>query len=297
MDKIERMPSGLAQLMGLGELAAGLEDQVDPRARKSCCAALYQLEPVRLLLGDTLHPGGLALTHRLGKLAGIGAEDLVLDVACGRGASALAVARSFHCRVLGLDLGREAVADAARGTKDSDMGGRVFFAYGDGEHLPFAEGSLDVAICECSMSLFPDKGQGVSEIARVLRGGGRLGLSDVTVEPGRLPQELTGSLGQMLCLADALPVEGYRDLLSGSGLTLVHEEDASQSVIKLLGDIEGKLAVLRLLGAVSADSGPISDLLSQATELIEKVRELVADGGIGYWLFVAEKGGRGLGNL
>ena len=290
MNDIQNLAPDPAQLTGFGDLAGGLREQWDSLDRKSCCAALYQLEPVRLLLGDTLHPGGLALTHRLGKLLDIEADDLVLDVACGRGASALAVARSFHCRVLGVDLGREAIADASRLTKERRMDARVSFLCGDGENVPLGTESQDIVLCECSMSLFPDKGQGVSEMARVLRSGGRLGVSDVTVEPGCLPDELKGTLGRMLCLADAPQVQGYRDIMRHGGLTLTHQEDASQSILKLLADIEGKLAAFGLLGALSADSGSISDLISQGTQLIEKLKVLVAGGALGYWLFVAEKG-------
>jgi arsenite methyltransferase len=56
---------------------------------KACCAALYESDWARLLLGDSLHPGGLALTERLGSLLGLGPGDRVLDVACGPGTSAL----------------------------------------------------------------------------------------------------------------------------------------------------------------------------------------------------------------
>ena len=201
----------------------------DPADRKSCCAALYELEPVRLLLGDTLHPGGLALTHRLGKLPEIKRDDLVLDVACGRGASALAVSRSFHCRVVGVDLGREGVTEATRAAAEDRMGGQASYLLGDGESLPFGPGSFDAALCECSMSLFPDKALGVAEISRLLRPGGRLGLSDVAVEPGCLPDELKRTLGQILCIADAPSVVGYRGLLDGDGLALVDEQDARPS--------------------------------------------------------------------
>ena len=135
--------------------------------QKSCCAALYQLEPVRLLLGDTLHPGGLALTHRLGKLAGLKRDERVLDLACGRGASALAVARSFHCQVVGLDLGREGLVESMPLGKESVADGRVSFLLGDAEMLPFPPGSFDAVLCECSLSLFPDKAQGVGEVARL----------------------------------------------------------------------------------------------------------------------------------
>ena len=261
----------------------------DSLARKSCCAALYQLEPVRLLLGDTLHPGGLALTHRLGKLVDIKRDDLVLDVACGRGASALAVARSFHCRVVGVDLSGDSISEGLTSGKGRRSRWVDVLPLWDGEYLPLGTESFDAALCECSMSLFPDKGRGVAEIARLLRTGGRLGVSDVTMEPGCLPDELKGTLGQILCLADAPSVEGYRELLGGNGLTLVHQQDASDAILKLVGDIESKLAAFRMLLTLQRQSADGPDLISLAFPVIEKVKTLVRDGGIGYWLFVAEK--------
>ena len=213
----------------------------------------------------------------------------MLDVACGNGASSFAVARSFHCRVVGVDLGRESVAEATRMAAESNMDGQVSFIAGDGESLPLGDGTFHAALCECSMSLFPDKAMGVAEIGRLLRSGGRLGVSDFTVEPSCLPEELMGPLGQALCLADAPPVQGYRDLLAGGGLSLIHEEDASDSILKLLGDIEAKLAAFRMLLSGSGPPSGGSDLLSQALSLVEKVRVLARDGGIGYRLFVAEK--------
>ncbi len=268
------------------------QDPLDPQGRKGCCAALYQSEPVRLLLGETLHPGGLALTHRLAKLVNIQRGDLVLDLACGRGTSAMAVSRSFHCRVVGIDLGLDGIAEARRLAKDTGIENDVSFLRGDGERLPFGAGPFDATLCECSMSLFPDKKQGVAEIARLLRPGGRLGVSDVTVEPGRLPDELKGTVGQMLCLADAPPVEGYRELLSSDGLSLTHLQDASDSILKLLAGIEGKLATLRLLQRVQGEPTDGSDLISQALSVIDQVKALVNDGAIGYWIFVAEKSAR-----
>ena len=158
----------IAQLAGSSSIAQMGLESTDV---KSCCAALYQLEPVRLLLGDTLHPGGLALTHRLGKLVGIQRDDLVLDVACGRGASSMAVARSFHCHVVGVDLGREGIAEASRLAKEQRIEGIASFVHGDVERLPLSPDSFDAALCECSMSLFPDKARGVAEVASLLRAG------------------------------------------------------------------------------------------------------------------------------
>ena len=69
---------------------------------KACCADLYQSPMAKMVLGDTLHPGGLGLTNTLGRLTGIQPGDWVVDLTSARGASALAVARVFHCNVVGV---------------------------------------------------------------------------------------------------------------------------------------------------------------------------------------------------
>jgi len=167
----------------------------------------------------------------------------------------------------------------------------VAWVLGDGEELPLASESCDYALCECTLSLFPNKARGLAEVWRVLRtGGGKLGLSDVTVEPGCLPGELEGLLGQVLCLSDALPVGGYSDLLKDAGFSVTHQEDGSEHVLKLLEEIEGKLAAIGLLRGLEIDLPGGEELLSKAQPLIDKVKGLVGEGKIGYWLFVAEKG-------
>src|SRR5271155_3665874 len=79
---------------------------------KSCCAAVYQSDFARLLLGDSFHPGGQRLSARLGEEMGLGPGDRVLDVASGKGESAIFVARQFGCQVVGVDFGQRNVEEA-----------------------------------------------------------------------------------------------------------------------------------------------------------------------------------------
>jgi len=72
-----------------------------PAELKHCCANLYESDLAKLLLGDSFHPGGLGLTGRLGQLLQLSCESRVLDVASGRGASALFLAERFGCEVVG----------------------------------------------------------------------------------------------------------------------------------------------------------------------------------------------------
>lgn len=57
----------------------------------ACCADLYQSELARMIMGDSMHPGGLALINQMGRLMGIQPGDWVADLASARGNSAVAV--------------------------------------------------------------------------------------------------------------------------------------------------------------------------------------------------------------
>ena len=137
------------------------------------------------------------------------------------------------------------------------------------------------------MSLFPDKDKAVAATARLLKQGGSFGLSDVAIEPGALPPELEGELGQMLCLTGALTKQGYRRLLERGGFTVTSEFDASSEISKILNDVGMKLAAYttfqRLLGR------PVEGLPARGPALLSTLRRLVNDGKLGYWLFVGQK--------
>ena len=251
-------------------------------AAKAGCAALFESDMARMVLGETLHPGGLGLTNRLARLTGIEQGELVLDLACARGVSAAAVSRAFHCRVVGVEFGEAPLKKAVAGAPSS-----VRLVRGDAESPPFGNGSFDRALCECSMSLFPDKDKAVAATARLLKQGGSFGLSDVAIEPGALPPELEGELGQMLCLTGALTKQGYRRLLERGGFTVTSEFDASSEISKILNDVGMKLAAYttfqRLLGR------PVEGLPTRGPALLSTLRRLVNDGKLGYWLFVGQK--------
>ena len=252
---------------------------------KICCADLYSSELARLILGDSLHPGGLRATNRLGRAMGLQPGWRVLDLACGLGTSATAISRIFRCHVTGLDLGADAAATSRRRALEEPIPANVAFVRGDAEMPPFRSGAFDAVVIECATSLFADKAAAIAEVRRLLKSGGVIGLSDVTVESGSLPPELDSPVGMMLCLTDALPSAGYPELLESGGFTVTARSDLSSEVLSLLEELRSKLAFGKGLGA--AGFAGAADLSDFPPDLLDRVQTLVAGGDIGYWLYTA----------
>lgn len=256
-------------------------------ALKSCCADLYASDWARLLLGDSPHPGGAALTRRLGQLMELAPGTRVLDVAAGRGTSAINLARDFGCNAVGIDYGAANVAAARLEARAVGLDDRVAFAVGDAERLPCADGCFDAVTCECAFCTFPDKRTAAGELARVLRPGGVVGLADL-VRRGRLPADLDDLLAWIACIADARPPEEYARHLAAAGFEVKAMEDHDQALADLVRTMRlrltGALVVARFKGAEL----PGADL-ARAGELARAAERAIADGSLGYLLVVARK--------
>jgi arsenite methyltransferase len=254
---------------------------------KAYCSALYEHPAVRWLLGDELHPGGAATTRRALELIGVGVGERLLDVASGTGASAILAAREFGCLVSGVDYGAEAVAGAQRRAGAAGLGDQVGFTVGDAEALPYADAEFDAVLCECSLCTFPDKQRAIAEIRRVLRPAGRVAISDVVVDPERLPRELTGPLATIACVGSALPARGYEELLAGAGLRPLAIESRAEDAAALAERVEDRLRGARLLGLDGISGAPVS--ASAAIDLVVTARRAISDGGLGYAIFAASR--------
>jgi ubiquinone/menaquinone biosynthesis C-methylase UbiE len=257
----------------------------EPSELKACCAAVYQSEWARLLLGDSFHPGGLALTEHLAALAGITSDKEVLDVAAGTGSTALFLASRFGCRVVGLEYGRDLVDQANDAAAAAGLNHKVNFRQGDAESLPFDDSSFDLIFCECAYCTFPNKGTAAEEFARVLRPGGRLALSDLT-RSGPLPSELDSLLAWISCIADAQPVESYISFLESAGLIVELVENQDQALYQTVDDIRGKLLGAELLLKLKKVDLPGVDF-EEAKRLARVASEAVRQGKLGYSLFTA----------
>ncbi len=255
---------------------------------KRCCAAVYESDFTRLLLGDSFHPGGLQLTSRLGELMGLAAGMRVLDVASGRGESAAYLAETFGCQVTGVDLGSENIRQASQRAAAAGIANLVEFQQGDAEGLPFPDGYFDAILCECAFCTFPSKETAAAEFGRVLKSGGVVGISDLT-RAGELPAELKGLMAWIACIADARPVEEYVAYLSAANLATAVLEPCDDALSEMVHQVQGKLLGAELMAKLNKiDLAGID--LGEAKSLAQAASNAVKSGKLGYALLVARKG-------
>jgi len=248
----------------------------DTRAR-SCCSAFYEQDWVRALAEDSFHPGGADLTRRTVAAMALPAEGALLDVGCGTGRTALLVEREFGYRVIGIDA---SAANVERAAGRADSAG-VSFELADAHTLPFDDREFDGLLAECVFSLLADKEVALNEFRRILRPGGRIGLTDMATGTG-LPDDIADVAAPWTCLADALDESGYGRLFVNAGFTVETKADESAELVALLRNIKRKLLVAGA-GGLLAGGAPID--LTTTRYWLDRIASEVEIGSIRYLRF------------
>jgi len=145
--------------------------------------------------------------------------ETVVDLGSGAGIDALIAARKVgpEGSVIGVDMTPEMLA-AARKNAEASGAEQVDFRLGRLEDLPVDDASVDAVTSNCVINLVPDKSKVFDEIARILRPGGRLVVSDIVLD-GELPAAIRDNvLAYVGCVAGAERRERYFEMLEDAGL-------------------------------------------------------------------------------
>src|SRR6187549_1760348 len=146
--------------------------------------------------------------------------ERVLDLGSGGGIDVLLSAKRVGPtgRAFGLDMTDEMLALAQRNAAEAGAT-NVEFLKGHIEAIPMPAESVDVVISNCVVNLAADKPSVFREIARVLRPGGRIGISDIVAEDRLTPAERFERGSYAGCIAGALSISEFRDGLEAVGMT------------------------------------------------------------------------------
>ena len=192
--------------------------------------------------------------------AGVEAGQVVLDIGSGAGLDCLIAAARIGPtgRVIGLDMTPEMIERAQKNARGAGVV-NVEFRLGDAEKMPVADDSVDWVISNCVINLSPDKPAVFREIARVLKPGGRVSISDIVA--GELPTAIRKSRDAWTgCLAGAISEAEYLQGLEDAGLRWVR---ASSRLVYDATQLQGLFGD-SACGLTPGSCGDVGDL-AQAT--------------------------------
>ncbi len=154
--------------------------------------------------------------------AGLRAGETVVDLGCGGGLDVFLAAAKVGPlgKSIGIDMTPEMLALARANAARARLA-NVAFHQATIDHLPLPNASVDCVISNCVINLTPDKPAVFREIARVLKSGGRLAVSDIALKRP-LPAEVGGDIMAYIgCIAGAISLDDYRTGLAAAGFAHV----------------------------------------------------------------------------
>jgi ubiquinone/menaquinone biosynthesis C-methylase UbiE len=223
------------------------------------------------------------------ELAGLGAGEWALDVACGTGIVARTAASRVGAsgKVAGLDK-NESMLEVAR-QASSEMHPAIEWRKGNASDIPFPEAAFDVVFCQQGLQFFPDQSAALREIHRVLAPNGRLSLSvlrSIKYNPGYgllaeiLERHLGPDAGMMMRSPfPALSRDELRELITGAGFREVR-------IILGIGPV--RYPSVQALFQYEAASSPLASSLLSLEDRVHKA--LIHDLGEALQVYTDDQG-------
>lgn len=235
----EKVREGYAKIAQSGSWTAAAMEAVSPSKSSGCCGsgggccgpATFSPEQLAEAIGysqDDLAamPEGSNMGLSCGNptaIASLRPGEVVLDLGAGGGFDCFVAGPKVGAtgRVIGVDMTPDMITKARRNSasyREQTGLDNVEFRLGEIEHLPVPDASVDVVISNCVLNLSPDKPQVWREIARVLRPGGRVAVSDLALVRA-LPEAIKADVESLVgCVAGAVLIEDSRGMAQAAGL-------------------------------------------------------------------------------
>ncbi|MFF2046050.1 SAM-dependent methyltransferase [Kitasatospora sp. NPDC058170] len=188
----------------------------------------------------TMAEASQQLTDLLAEKLAVNPASRVLDLGCGSGAPSIRLARSTGARVVGITNSAVQIEAARRNARDAGVGDQVTFTCADATVLDFEADSFDGVLMIESIFHLPDRLGALREVARVLRPGGRVALTDLLdLDPAPAPmEEAVGDLaehsrehGHAPLVARPIRLADYSALLEQAGLVPVERTDITDHTV------------------------------------------------------------------
>src|SRR6202000_2627296 len=166
--------------------------------------------------------------------------EVVVDLGCGGGLDVFLAARKVgpEGRAIGIDM-TSSMVERARPNADSGGYTNVEFHEANIDNIPLPDASVDCVISNCVLNLAPDKPAVFREIARILKPGGRLAVSDIALK-AELPEAIARSMAAYVgCIGGAISIDDYTAGLRAAGFDHVEIVDSGKD-LNAYAQVEGQ---------------------------------------------------------
>ncbi|MEU1969571.1 methyltransferase domain-containing protein [Micromonospora sediminicola] len=174
------------------------------------------------------------MSRKVTDTLGLRGGERVLDAGCGPGETAVWLARERDVEVTGVTLSEFEIARASERARTAGVDGRARFRYDDFSALSFSDGSFDAVLALESLQNAPDIAAAMSELFRVLRPGGRLALSDFSLESMAEPHRIATFM-TTLKLRVLPTLAEWLDLVTGAGFVVEEYTQCGPRVFGMKG--------------------------------------------------------------
>jgi len=232
---------------------------------------------------DEFHIGGRVATKGFLDQLDITADEHVLDVGCGLGGASRFAVQEYGCRVTGIDLTQEYVETGEVLCSWVGLGERITLEQGDATATPYSDGAFDKSYMMHVGMNIPDKRALVSELYRVLRPGGRLGIYDVMrVGDGdlRLPVPWATAPEESIVSAP----DEYKTALEAVGFRVIAERNRSSFAREFFSQLQAKagsaegpppLGLHILMGDTASEK--VANMIENVSQNLVAPVELIAE--------------------
>jgi SAM-dependent methyltransferase len=184
--------------------------------------------------------------------------EVVVDLGSGGGLDVFLAAQRVGPtgKAIGIDMTPDMIALSKKNAARSKIT-NVEFHLGTIDNIPLPNASADVVISNCVINLAPDKRAVFREIARVLKPGGRLAVSDIALKKPLPPEIANDLMAYVGCVAGAIPIEEYRTGLEEAGFADVAVIDSGAD-LNAYSKVEGQRGCCSPAMAVQSSTLPIA---------------------------------------
>jgi len=209
----------------------------------------------------------------------------LLDIACGSGGPALALAARTGCKLTGIDIEAAGIAQAKDLSAALGLGEVVNFLVADcSQRLPFEETAFDLVTCIDAILHLKDRYAALRDWFRILRPGGKLLLTDAAVLTGAVSKQeldIRASQGEF----SFVPPGVNEKAIASAGFQLKKSADTTQAT----ADIALKLHATRKSRSQALQDEEGAEWFAKRQRFLQTTAELAATGRLSRFLYIAQK--------